>query len=582
MAARAATLAFEKASDPAYCPELTEREFLRPFEPSKLYYYDREGEDSLAIPTDDLSPSRNLSYAEIKALGFAMYRSQGFDRIASIPVPEPRPERFLLVRSRVPTSRPETHLLEGARVAAGASPPGVKLLVEPERFEVGVGIPVGVRVAISNGTNAPLDAAELSLAAPGGFELASPDAMDVGNVGAGESAERVFRLLASRSVALDRNQKVVASYRANRAGGSVSGSNVARLRASAPVQVRFVPLFDVAGYRAFARETRTEWVIETLPTRVPLHVGRANTVAVEVTNSTDRDSRGTIEVELPPGASLRETPRYEAPAGGTVRVPLIVDVHEGILPAGRHSAKVPLTIRAAVDGLVSEDRSDAYALPTLAIPRAPRPPVIDGDLSDMEAFARGEISPEDLWWRKKPDGPADSSAVFHLAWDSRHFYAGVRVRDDAVVCNIAPDDVRAQLRSDAVGITIDPSGESRDTSTTIQAAAFPCTTAGFAARGFRDADANQGLMEDTAPGMEVASLKTEDGYTLEVKIPWEAMPVTPEAGDEIAVNVIVYDGDDMTARVGANISESGIGWAAFEWGGKQALPYLWPRVVLKR
>jgi hypothetical protein len=35
-------------------------------------------------------------------------------------------------------------------------------------------------------------------------------------------------------------------------------------------------------------------------------------------------------------------------------------------------------------------------------------------------------------------------------------------------------------------------------------------------------------------------------------------------------------------RPGANISETGLAWAAFDWGGKQALPYLWPRVVLDR
>ncbi|CAM3525817.1 hypothetical protein [Deinococcus frigens] len=30
----------------------------------------------------------------------------------------------------------------------------------------------------------------------------------------------------------------------------------------------------------------------------------------------------------------------------------------------------------------------------------------------------------------------------------------------------------------------------------------------------------------------------------------------------------------------SNISQSGLAWASFSWGGKQALPYLWPRVTL--
>ena len=50
----------------------------------------------------------------------------------------------------------------------------------------------------------------------------------------------------------------------------------------------------------------------------------------------------------------------------------------------------------------------------------------------------------------------------------------------------------------------------------------------------------------------------------------------------MGMNIVIYDGDQKDARVGANISESGLAWAAFQWGGKQALPYLWPRVVLER
>ena len=75
-------------------------------------------------------------------------------------------------------------------------------------------------------------------------------------------------------------------------------------------------------------------------------------------------------------------------------------------------------------------------------------------------------------------------------------------------------------------------------------------------------------MEDTAPGMEVFSRKLEHGYVVEARIPWAAMPQHPRAGDEIGLNVVVYDGDAKDARVGANVSESGIAWAAFQKGVK--------------
>ena len=100
------------------------------------------------------------------------------------------------------------------------------------------------------------------------------------------------------------------------------------------------------------------------------------------------------------------------------------------------------------------------------------------------------------------------------------------------------------------------------------------------AERFRDADARPGLLEETAPGARVASRRTADGYDLEVAIPWSAMPAAPRPGGTIGLNVVLYDGDDAKAPVGANVSESGLAWAAFPWGGKQALPYVWPRAVL--
>lgn len=580
MAARAATIAFAQAADPEFCSELITDENLRPFQPLKLYYTARESPTVVEIPTDDVSRALNMRYADIRALGMAQYRSQGFDRFFKVPVPETRPERFMLVRSIVPVSSPETHLLEGALLPAGSSPPGVTLRIEPETFEAGVGIPVDVSVTLENNTSTTLSEIALEIAPADGWSVDAP-LTSPATLAPGERTTQVFAVTADASVEVDKNVRIGATYTARMDDRVMTGGNFGWLRASAPVRVRFQPLYDIAGYRDFAKATQTEWVIETLPSRLPLYIGRTTTIHVDVTNTSDQVSAGTLSFDVPAGVNVRGAVGFEVSPGDTVSVPVEIELDDAVLPEGRHSAKVPLHVSATVGKSTSNDTADIYALPTLDIPRVASPPAIDGDLSDMESFARGSISPQDQWWRRAPEDASDSSAEFYLAYDASHLYVGVRVMDDAVVCNIAPDDIRAQLRSDAVGITVDPSGDSHDTSTVMQAAAFPCTTDGFGARGFRDADANQGLMEKTAPGMEVASMRTDDGYSLEARIPWSAMPVTPRAGDEIALNIIIYDGDAENARVGANISESGLGWAAFQWGGKQALPYLWPRVVLK-
>jgi hypothetical protein len=376
--------------------------------------------------------------------------------------------------------------------------------------------------------------------------------------------------------------RVEAEYEAVWSGQPASGRNPIWLRPVAPVQVAFRPTFDIAGYRDFAKETRTEWVIPTLPTRLPLVLGRTTKVKIEISNRSATAAQGEVTLEAPRGIRLVKPVSVSVPGGGLAEATLDVEVTNESLPPGRHSARVPVTVRVNTGQGLSEDVAEIYVLPSLVAPRVAAAPSIDGDLGDMLALGRGEIAPNDVWWRRPANDAADLSADFYVGYDAKFLYVGARVRDNAAVCNIAPDDVKAQLRSDAIGVTVDPSGGSRDTSTTLQAAAFPCTTAGFGARGFRDADARPGLIEETAPGMLVASKRTEAGYDIEFAIPWSAMKAPPAAGAEIGLNVVLYDGDEKEARVGANISETGLAWAAFEWGGKQALPYLWPRVVLGR
>ncbi|HXV65554.1 MAG TPA: sugar-binding protein [Vicinamibacteria bacterium] len=568
MAARAATIAYAKAGDSGFCGEHIRDEHLAPFEPLKLYYANRDAPTTVAIPSSDFSRASNRSFAEIAALATSQYRSQGFDRFARIPVEDPRPQRFMLVRSRVPVGQPERHLLEGALIGVGSSPAGVRFALEPEAFSTGIGQPLFVAVRLEDARGEPFDNAVVTFQPPAGWSV--------------ESTEGGAILTPTDSAALDVNARLFATYRTEHQGHPIEGSNFTWLRARAPIRAEFVPLYDIASYRDFARETRTEWVIETLPTRVPLLIGRTNDVRITVSNTSAQSQKGTVTLDLPEGVVLRSGAEFVVPARGEVELRLELAVDERVLPEGRHSAKIPMRVTTEVEGRTSSDSADVYTLPVLEIPRVPSPPRIDGELEDTNGWPGSEISPRDLWWRREPDGAADSSASFRLAYDEDYLYIGARVLDDVVVCNIAPDDIKAQLRSDAIGITVDPSGTSQDTATVLQAAAFPCTTEGFGARGFRDADANQGPMEQTAPGMEVASRRSEDGYTFEARIPWNAMPHQPKPGDEIGLNVVIYDGDDADARVGANISESGLAWAAFEWGGKQALPYLWPRVVLGR
>ena len=151
-AARAATVAFEKAGDSSFCSEQITGEYLEPFTPLKLYYYPNDAADTtLEIPTDTMSRSADMTYADLRALAQREYRTQGWDQFRTIPVEDPGPERFMLVRSRVPVRSQESSLLEGALEPAGSSPAGIRLEVLPDSYEAGRGVALPVRVALTNG-----------------------------------------------------------------------------------------------------------------------------------------------------------------------------------------------------------------------------------------------------------------------------------------------------------------------------------------------------------------------------------------------------------------------------------------------
>lgn len=584
MAARAAILAFNNAGHPEYCPDHIEAEFLEPWQPLKLYVSARGDRASLEVPVDDFSRSAYMSYADLKALALMNYRSQGWDRFNTVPASERRssPERRQLVRSLVPINYPEEHLLEGTHVPAGESPVGIRLELDPQSYAVSVGGTLQTLVTFVNDTDGALTNLELSAAGPEGWPVIPQASASVASLAPGESHETTFTLEVPDSEEAIGQANLWVSFEADGEDGAVSGTNHAWLEVVPPVGVSFQPMFDIANYREFARETDTEWLIPSLATRVPLTTGEANPVVIEVTNESEGAASGRLEFDLPHGISVEGNRDFDVAANDVEEVTVDLVVDGGALPEGEHSAALEGTVSTNVRGYTSTNATDLYALPTLEVPRVAAAPAIDGDLADMEGLATAAISHLDTW-SGSVDTAEDLSGEFHLGYDDDRLYVGVRVRDEQVVCHMPPDEIRNHWHADSVELTIDPYGDSENTSSTFKVGIFPCTTEGFGARAARDADANQGVIEQTAPGMQVASQQLEDGYTIQASIPWTDMPTAPDPGDAIGFNVLIYDADDAEAGAaspGANLGESRSGWASV-LGAQQAIPYVWPRVTLQ-
>ena len=151
----------------------------------------------------------------------------------------------------------------------------------------------------------------------------------------------------------------------------------------------------------------------------------------------------------------------------------------------------------------------------------------------------------------------------------------VDVVDDTLGAVLPTNDAKRHWRTDSVEIAIDPRGESENTSTTFKVGVFPTTADAGAPAAYRDADAFQGPVAETAHGLEVASRLKEPyaGYTLEVKIPLAAVPAAIDPA-EMAMNIFIYDSDTQDKT-----GQTRLGWST--WNGVQGDPYRWGLTLLE-
>jgi hypothetical protein len=186
------------------------------------------------------------------------------------------------------------------------------------------------------------------------------------------------------------------------------------------------------------------------------------------------------------------------------------------------------------------------------------------------------IFPTNLVQGKVAD-EADSSARFRLAHDGKTLFVDVQVVDDAIVTNIAPNDIKGHWRSDSVEICLDPGDGAEHTLGCYKLGIFPFDTTGIV-RAARDADANPGPVEETAPKTRLVARRTSDGYRIQAAIPFDEIGLAL-GRKRLGFNLIIYDGDKRDAAPGENINKSRIAWAPRS--GVQGRPEDWGRIDLE-
>lgn len=352
---------------------------------------------------------------------------------------------------------------------------------------------------------------------------------------------------------------------------AVAPVTFAKAAALPALEVEFVPRPAFANYQRWAKEQGIEHVATQFQADVPVVAGELNTIRVRVQNRHSDAIRGDLKLSAAAGWKIAAD-HQQTRVGGDA---LSVAEFEVTPPEGTRG-DTEATADFSLGGLTARAVAKLHPVPRARVPRAASKLELQGSEAAWAKLPALSIAPTDIVEGKVADA-ADSSAQVRLAHDGKSLFVEVTVKDDHLVANIAPNDIRGHWRSDSVEICLDPAVGSEDTLGAFKMGIFPFDSTGVV-RAERAADANQGPIEETAPKTRFASERTPEGYRIRVSIPFEEIGL-PRGKRRLGFNVIVYDGDKPNPALGENINKSRIAWAPRP--GVQGRPEDWGRIDLE-
>ncbi|HCO94121.1 MAG TPA: hypothetical protein DIU00_09250 [Phycisphaerales bacterium] len=158
-----------------------------------------------------------------------------------------------------------------------------------------------------------------------------------------------------------------------------------------------------------------------------------------------------------------------------------------------------------------------------------RPVVIDGRADDLWSESRRYKIGNEIY--SPPSNDEDFSASYKAMWDEKNLYILVDVTDD-----ILKNDSDEFWLDDCVEVFVDADNSKSSSYGSNDYQYF-----------FEWADANPGLGESRqgrTSGVEFATVQTDSGYRMEIKLPWSTLGVEPSAGTKVGLDVHVNDDDD--------------------------------------
>jgi len=590
MAGRLAIDAFYAAADPTIFPDQIENEGLSTWRASRIMRSGATGEGTPgsqcaatyqpAEPTDVVfgvwggteSVTNGTTWAAVERAAQQSYASQGW---AGFPDVSDDPDElpcdfFTLIDSRAPFDADNTSttaILEGAVLPMdGGLPLGSEFYLTTSAFAVSAGEPFDVTVHLRTENTDP--DAEINLTAPEGWE--------VGDIG--EPTEHDGDLDWTVQITPDADADVNTRYTIDASVTSSEGhATTSEVVEVAPaVSGELKPLPEVAYFKDWVAQVDVPQLDSLIFPVFSMGSGETQDVTVYLANSSSEAASGSVALDLPAGFEAEPASQDFAylAAGGTVGVTFTVTNSDDTLPTsneGGEDGTYAFSITTTTEAGDSVQNAGINLVPVTTVPEAATAPVVDGVISDGE-YTGDALDLSRVWEGEPVDSPEDGSGSAYITYGEEGIYISVEVTDDVLGTVLPENDAKRHWRTDSVEIAIDPLGTASNTSTTFKVGVFPTTQEGEPA-AYRDADAHQGPVAETAPGFELASTVSEPytGYVIEVMIPYDVLPADIDP-DNATMNIFIYDSDtqDLTGQ-------TRLGWST--WGGVQGDPYRWGKTI---
>lgn len=589
VAARLAIDAFYSAADPSVFPDQVENEGLDVWRASRILRSSASGEGTPGPrcaetyqpvePTDVIYGVWNGTESEVHGETWATlerqaqqtYASQGWAVFPDAPSDpnEITCDFFTLIDSRAPfdpTNTSTTAILEGAVLPVdNGLLLGSEFYLTTDVFEVAPGEPFEVTAHLRSEDLDP--SVEVGISVPEGWtisELGEP-------VEADGELQWTAQVTPAEDAEIDNRVRVNASVTTS--DGTTVTSKVVEV--TADVTGELEPLAEVAYFREWVEQVGVPQLDSLIFPVFSMGVGETRDIAVDVTNTSSEPASGTVTLELPAGFEAESATQEFGDLAPDATESLsftLANTDESLLSSneGGEEGTYAVTITTSTDDGDSVQDAGINLVPSTTVPKATATPVVDG-VVDPDVYTGEALDLSRVWEGDPVDSPEDGSGTAYVTYTEEGIYVAVKVTDDELGTVLPMADAKRHWRTDSVEIAIDPLGTAGNTSATFKVGVFPTTQEGEPA-AYRDADAFQGPVSETAPGFEVASTVSDpyNGYVVEVLIPFEALPADIDS-DNARMNIFIYDSDtqDLTGQ-------TRLGWST--WQGVQGDPYRWGKI----